>query len=179
MDENRLRELLVQTDAVNLSSGGGDLIGEAIRRRFRRRRNAAIGGAIGACAVIAIAGFQLMQLGVSSHHEVAWEKPVAKIVQRDEVADAIQLDVATRTVDKLLRDERERVVSEHVRRLAEERFILRQEREADARRAAGAQPAGVEGWGAGGGVASDCGVLCRDGRGDCCAGAAFGCSVRG
>jgi hypothetical protein len=76
-----------------------------------------------------------MRLGVSSRHEVAWEKPVAKIVQSDGMADAIQLDVATRTVERLLRDERERVVGEHVRRLAEERFILRQEREAEARRA--------------------------------------------
>jgi hypothetical protein len=135
VDENRLRELLVQTDAASVSPGGGDLIGGAIRRRFRRRRRAAIGGAIGVCAVIAIAGFRLMRPVVLPRHEVALDKPVAKIVQSDEVADSIQLDVATRTVDKLLRDERERVVNERVRRLAEERFILRQEREADARRA--------------------------------------------
>jgi hypothetical protein len=135
VDENRLRELLVQTDAASASPEGKDLVGGAIRRRSRRRRNAAIGGAIGACAVIAIVGFRVMEWGVLPRREVALGKPPIKIVQSDEVADAIQLDVATRTVDRLLRDERERVVSEHVRRLAEERFILRQEREADARRA--------------------------------------------
>jgi hypothetical protein len=135
VDENRLRELLVQTDAATVLPRGGDLIGGAIRWRSRRRRNAAIGGAIGACAVIAIVGFRVMQSSVLPHQDVVLEKPRAKIVRSDEIADAIQLDVATRTVERLLRDERERAVGEHVRRLAEERFILRQEREAEARRA--------------------------------------------
>jgi hypothetical protein len=135
VDENRLRELLAQTDAASALPRGEDLIGGVIRRRSRRRRKAAIGGAIGVCAVIAIAGFQLMRPGFSVHRDDARVVRTENPVKHDEVAMAIQLDVATRTVDGLLRDERERVVSEHVRRLAEERFILRQEREADARHA--------------------------------------------
>lgn len=76
-----------------------------------------------------------MRPGFSVHRDDARVVRTENPVKHDEVAMAIQLDVATRTVDGLLRDERERVVSEHVRRLAEERFILRQEREADARHA--------------------------------------------
>jgi hypothetical protein len=135
VDENRLRELLVQTDAASVLPRGGDLIGGAIRRRSRRRRKAAIGGGIGVCAVIAIAGFRLMRPGVLGHRDDARVVQFENPVKPDEIAMAIQLDVATRTVDGLLRDERERAVTEHVQRLAEERFILRQEREAAARTA--------------------------------------------
>jgi hypothetical protein len=134
VDENQLRELLIRTDAASAPPRSSDLVGGAIRRRSRRRRNAAF-GAIGACAVVGIVTFQLMRSGVSPRHEAAWEKPAANNVRNDEVADAIQLDVATRTVDELLRAERKRNVSRHMQRLAEERFILDQEREADARTA--------------------------------------------
>jgi hypothetical protein len=134
VDENQFRELLIRTDAASAPPRSKDLIGGAIRRRSRRRRNAAF-GAIGACAVVGIVTFQLIRSGVSPRHEAAWERPAANNVRNDEVADAIQLDVATRTVEQLLRDERERAVGERVRRLANERFILREEREAEARHA--------------------------------------------
>jgi hypothetical protein len=128
VDDHRLSKLLIQTDAAIAPPRGGDLIGGAIRRRSRRRRNAAA-GAVGTSLLAMIVAIHLARPAITLSPDTPGEGRGEGTPKYDDAAMAIQLDVATRTVDGLLRDEREQAVDQHFQRLEEERMILRQERE--------------------------------------------------
>jgi len=124
VDDNRLRQLLIQTDAEAKPLVAGDLVGGAIRRRSRRRRNTAIGAIGSICLAVGIA--------IHFSHPVFSPSPGTPgdgLAKTDELAMSVQLDIATRTVDSLLRDERTKSIDEHLQRVEVERAILQQQRE--------------------------------------------------
>jgi len=128
VDDNRLRQLLIQTDAAAKPPAAGDLVGGAILRRSRRRRNTAI-GAIGTSLLVALVTVHLTHSVMSRSPSTLGEGRGESSFGRDDLAMSIQLDVATRTVDGLLRDERTKSIDEHLQRVELERLILRQQRE--------------------------------------------------
>jgi hypothetical protein len=134
VDDRRLRELLIQTDAAAAPPETRDLLGGAIRRRFRRRRNTAI-GAMGAILLATMIAIRLARPVASPYAAAPVQGTVQSSIKIDPVAVAIQLDVATRTVDGLLQAERRQSVDERSQRLEDERIILRQEREEEAKTA--------------------------------------------
>ncbi len=127
MDDQRLGQLLKEIDAGLKPPVGKDLIGGAIRRRARRRRNATIA----AVGLIALAAGSAIRLSLPTHqvHVASNVQTPKTVVKEDEVALDIQLEVATRTLSGLLRAERAVVVDDHMQRVEEQRMILSQERE--------------------------------------------------
>jgi hypothetical protein len=121
--EDRLREMLMRTDAAIRSPVAGDLVGGAIRRRAQRHRRVAIIGMTCMSVLVAIVTHHGRRVAPSpSRMGEEW-------VQGFSVADQARLDLASRTVNDLLLAERKTAAEDHLQRLESQWIDIKQQRD--------------------------------------------------
>jgi hypothetical protein len=81
MDDNRLRQLLIQTDAGIQPPRTGDLLADAIRRRSQRRRTA--GAAVIGSAGLLLAFYAGVWVEAQNRPQPATQPPSASLLASD------------------------------------------------------------------------------------------------